>query len=150
MRLIFVAVSVYENILTTKLSQITVYHFTRRTSGFRRFTSQRVTSILNENPTLLPKGVDSYNRLIFMIITPRAHARSGVKQSVLSVSLSVCQSVSDSTKIEISPHRPYPHKPSKWSQTIANSKKLLYVYLTEVKSLRFAVFRLFPTFHNYS
>ena len=42
------------------------------------------------------------------------------------------------------------HKPSKWSQTIANSKKLLYVYLTEVKALRFAVFRLFPTFHNYS
>ena len=27
MRLIFVAVSVYENILTTKLSQITVYHY---------------------------------------------------------------------------------------------------------------------------
>ena len=43
-----------------------------------------------------------------------------------------------------------PHKLSKWSQTIANSKKLLYVYLTEVKALRFAVFRLFPTFHNYS
>ena len=41
------------------------------------------------------------------IITPRAHARSGVKQSVLSVSLSVCQSVSLSCgKIEISPHRP--------------------------------------------
>ena len=34
----------------------------------------------------------------------------------------------------------------------SNSKKLLYVYLTEVKALRFAVglFRLFPTFHNYS
>ena len=43
-----------------------------------------------------------------------------------------------------------PQKTSKWSQTIANSKKLLYVYLTEVKALRFAVFRLFPTFHNYS
>ena len=71
-----------------------------------------------------------------IIITPRAHARSGVKQSVLSV----CQA----KKIEIS------HKPSKWSQTIANSKKLLYVYLTEVKALHFAVFRLFPTFHNYS
>ena len=42
------------------------------------------------------------------------------------------------------------HKPSKGSQTIANSKKLLYVYLTEVKALRFAAFRLFPTFHNYS
>ena len=78
------------------------------------------------------------------IITPHAHARSGVKQSVcLSV---VCLSVCQAKKIEISPH-----KPSKWGQTIANSKKLLYVYLTEVKALRFAVFRLFPTFitiHN--
>ena len=73
------------------------------------------------------------------MVTPRAHARSGVKQSVL-VSV-VCPA----KKIEI-----YSHKPSKWSQTIANSKKLLNVYLTEVKVLRFAVFRLFPTFHNYS
>ena len=83
-------------------------------------------------------------RMFFtLVVTPRAHARSGVKQSVLSVCrLSVCQA----KKIEISPH-----KPSKWGQTIANSKKLLYVYLTEVKALRFAVFRLFPTFitiHN--
>ena len=43
-----------------------------------------------------------------------------------------------------------PHKPSKGSQTIANSKKLLYVCLTEVKALRFAAFRLVPTFYNYS
>ena len=76
------------------------------------------------------------------IITPRAHARSGVKQSVFSVSvcLSVCQA--KSRHID-------PHKSSKWSQTI-NSKKLLYVYLTEVKALCFAIFWLFPTFHNYS
>ena len=80
------------------------------------------------------------------LITPCAHARSGVKQSVLSVSQSsVRQRKLKSRHID-------PHKPSKWSQTIAiaNSKKLLYVYLTEVKALRFAVFRLFPTFHNYS
>ena len=72
-----------------------------------------------------------------MIITPRAHARSGVKQSVLSVCLSVvCLSVvCQAEKKEI-----YSHKPSKWSQTMANSKKLLYVYLTEVKALSFAVF----------
>ena len=49
----------------------------------------------------------------------------------------VCLSVCQSEKIEISPH-----KPSKWGQTIANSKKLLYVYLTEVKALLFAVFLL--------
>ena len=57
-----------------------------------------------------------------------------------SVCLSVVclSSVCQAQKIEISPHRP-----SKWSQTIANSKKLLYVYLTEVKALRFAVFQLF-------
>ena len=58
-----------------------------------------------------------------------------------SVSLSVTRKKLKSRHID-------PHKPSKWSQTIANSKKLLYVYLTEVTSLRFAVFRLFPTFHN--
>ena len=40
------------------------------------------------------------------IITPRAHARSGVKQSVLSVSLSVSLSVCHAKKIEISPHTP--------------------------------------------
>ena len=80
---------------------------------------------------------------ISFFITPRAHARSGVKQSVLSVSLSVTRKKLKSRHID-------PHKPSKWSQTIANSKKLLYVYLAEVKALRFAVFRLFPTFHNYS
>ena len=43
-----------------------------------------------------------------------------------------------------------PHKPSKGSQTIANSKKLLYVYLTEVKALRLGCFSsyflLFVTF----
>ena len=76
------------------------------------------------------------------IITPCAHARSGVKQSVLSVCLSsVAQKKLKSRHID-------PQKPSKWSQTIANSKKLLCVYLTEVKVLRFAVFRLFPAFHN--
>ena len=98
----------------------------------------------------------SHCRQTNMFITPRAHARSGVKQSVLSVSLSVCQSVSLSvcqsvTRKKLKSRHIDPHKPSKWSQTIANSKKkLLYVYLTEVKSLRFAVFRLYPTFHNYS
>ena len=65
----------------------------------------------------------------------------------LSVSLSVCQSV---MRKKLKSRHIEPHKPSKGSQTIANSKKLLYVYLTEVKVLRFAVFRLFPTFHNYS
>ena len=35
---------------------------------------------------------------ISIIITPRAHARSGVKQWVLSASVSVCQSVSVSSK----------------------------------------------------
>ena len=43
-----------------------------------------------------------------------------------------------------------PHKPSKGSQTIANSKKLLYVSLTEVKALRLGCFSsyflLFVTF----
>ena len=43
-----------------------------------------------------------------------------------------------------------PHKPSKGSQAIANSKKLLYVYLTEVKALRLGCFSsyflLFVTF----
>ena len=81
---------------------------------------------------------------ILAILLPRAHMREAglSNQFCPSVCLSsVCQA----KKIEISPHRP-----SKWSQTIANSKKLLYVYLTEVKALRFAVFRLFPTFHNYS
>ena len=82
------------------------------------------------------------------LVTPCAHARSGVKQSVLSISQSV-SSLSVGRKKLKSPHID-PHKPSKWSQTIANSKKLLYVYLTEVKVLCFAVFRLFPTFHNYS
>ena len=85
-----------------------------------------------------------------VIITPRAHARSGVKQSVLSVSRlsSVCRLSVRRKKLK-SRHID-PHKPSKWSQTIANSKKLLYMYLTEVKALCFAVFRLIPTFHNYS
>ena len=77
------------------------------------------------------------------LITPRAHARSGVKQSV---SQSVTRKKLKSRHIDMID----PHKPSKWSQTIANTKKLLYVYLTEVKSLRFVVFRLFSTFHNYS
>ena len=87
------------------------------------------------------------------IITPRAHARSGVKQSVLSVS----QSVSQSVVCRLSVRRKKlnfchidPHKPSKGSQTIANSKKLLYVYLTEVKALRLGCFSsyflLFVTF----
>ena len=70
-----------------------------------------------------------------VIVTLRAHAQSGVKQSVLSVChlyISVCQ------KNEISPHSP--HKPSKGSQIIANNKKLLYVYLTDFKTLRFVVF----------
>ena len=87
---------------------------------------------------------------LLVVITP---VISGVKQSVLSVSQSVSQSVvcrlSVRRKKLKSPHID-PHKPSKWSQTIANSKKLLYMYLTEVKALRFAVFRLIPTFHNYS
>ena len=65
--------------------------------------------------------------------------------------LSVCR-LSDFFLLKfchIDPHKLF--KPLKGSQTIANSKKkLLYVYLTEVKVLRFAVFRLFPTFHNYS
>ena len=87
------------------------------------------------------------------IITPRAHARSGVKQSVLSVSrLSVSQSVS---RLSVRPKilnffHIDPHKPSKGSQTIANSKKLLYVYLTEVKALCLGCFSsyflLFVTF----
>ena len=88
------------------------------------------------------------------VITPRAHARSGVKQSVLSVSQSsVSQSSVSQSSVrwkKLKSRHIDPQKTSKWSQTIANSKKLLYVYLTEVKALRFAVFRLFPTFHNYS
>ena len=51
-----------------------------------------------------------------------------VCQSV--VCLSVCKK-----KIEIS--HIDPHKPSKGSQTIANSTKMLYVYLTEVKGASF-------------
>ena len=102
---------------------------------------------------MLRKVTESIVVALEVIVTPRAHARSGVKQSVLSVSrLSVSQSVSQSSvrrKILKSSHID-PHKPSKWSQTIANSQKQLYVYLTEVKALRFTVFWLFPTFHNYS
>ena len=82
-------------------------------------------------------------------LLPRARMREA------GLSNRFCPSVSQSvSRLSVrrkklkSPHIG-PHKPSKWSQTIANSKKLLYVYLTEVKALRFAVFRLFPTFHNY-
>ena len=66
----------------------------------------------------------------------------------LSVSRqSVSQSSVQSKKKKKSRHID-PHKPSKGSQTIANSKKktLLYVYLTEVKG---ASFRCISTFHNY-
>ena len=90
---------------------------------------------------------------LLYVITPRAHARSGVKQSVLSVSQSsVSQSVSQSSvrRIKLNFCHIDPHKPSKGSQTIANSKKLLYVYLTEVKALRLGCFSsyflLFVTF----
>ena len=62
------------------------------------------------------------NTMLGILITPCAHARSGVKQSVC---LSVCQSSVQSKRLE-SRHID-PHKPSKGSQTIANSKKLLYV-----------------------
>ena len=62
-----------------------------------------------------------------------------VSQSVCR--LSVCQNLKSCRHID-------PHKPSKGSQTIANSKKLLYVYLTEVKALRFAVFWLAIPIHN--
>ena len=75
------------------------------------------------------------------VVTPRVHARSAIGFVRLSV---VCLSVvCQAEKIEIC--HIDPHKPSKGSQTIANSKKncMLYVYLTEVKALRFAVFRLF-------
>ena len=96
---------------------------------------------------LLSHAVQEWSGLGVMVVTPRAHARSGVKQSVLSVWL-ICQSSVARKKLK-SRHID-PQKPSKWSQTIANSKKLLCVYLTEVKALRFAVFRLFPAFHNYS
>ena len=77
-------------------------------------------------------------RRLTVLFLPRARMRE-VSQSV------VCLSGGKKMK---SRHID-PHKPSKWSQTIANSKKLLYMYLTEVKALRFAVFRLIPTFHNY-
>ena len=45
--------------------------------------------------THLPHESDagSLNFICVSIVTPRAHARSGVKQWVLSVSVSVCQSV---------------------------------------------------------
>ena len=82
-------------------------------------------------------------------------AHACAKQLVLSVCRSVVsQSVSQSVsrlsspkKIKKSRHID-PHKPSKGSQTTANSKKknLLYVYLTEVKG---ASFRCISTFHNY-
>ena len=55
------------------------------------------------------------------VITPRAHVRIRVQQSVLSVSrLSVCQSVRQE---KLKSRHIDPHKPSKGSQTIANSKK---------------------------
>ena len=89
-------------------------------------------------------GPELADTVIF--ITPHVRMRE------VGLSNRFCLSVSRlsvSLSDKKSPHID-PHKPSKWSQTIANSKKLLYVYLTEVKALRFAVFRLFPTFYNYS
>ena len=71
--------------------------------------------------------------------------RSGVKQSVLSVSQSsVCMAK------KLKSRHIDPHKPLKGSQTIANSKtKMLYVYLTEVKGALFrCYFLLFITIHN--
>ena len=104
------------------------------TSVYLNSDSERTVQVLTE-------------LVLTAFVTPRAHARSGVKQSVLSVS----QSSVRRKKLK-SPHID-PHKPSKWSQTTANSKKnLLYMYLTEVKALGFAAFRLFPilfiTIHN--
>ena len=83
--------------------------------------------------------------LSLVTLIPRARMREAGLSNRFC--LSVCLSV---TRKKLKSRHIDPHKPSKWSQTIANNKKLLYVYLTEVKSLRFAVFRLFPTFHNYS
>ena len=86
---------------------------------------------------------------VCMLINADLLPRARMREAGLSNRFcpSVCLSVvCQAEKIEI-----YSHKPSKWSQTIANSKKLLYVYLTEVKALRFAVFRLFLLFitiHN--
>ena len=121
--------------------------------GSRQYSSCDSVSI-----TVLHTVWDYYWHNWLHLITPRAHARSGVKQSVLSVSQSVSQSSVSQSSVSQSSVRWKklksrhidPQKTSKWSQTIVNSKKLLYVYLTEVKALRFAVFRLFPTFHNYS
>ena len=47
----------------------------------------------SNSPTNINRVLDS-SQSMHGLITPRAHARSGVKQSVLSVSLSVCVCVS--------------------------------------------------------
>ena len=89
------------------------------------------------------------------VITPRMHVRSWVKQSVLSVSRSVSQLIVCLTvcKFFLKSCHIDPHKPSKGSQTVANSKNNCSMCTSWLKSRRFiplyfGYFLLFITIHN--